>query len=118
MFGVSTTGEVKARWVADETGNGAGIWKSGSGSHPRPGTIMVSTGNGEAPSTPTLGDEPPGDLGESIVRLAVQPDGSLKAVDFFAPYNATYLDTWDADFASGGVTRCPENTSAHQPCRT
>ncbi len=109
VFGVSTTGEVKARWVADETGNGAGIWQSGSGlASDAPGTIMVSTGNGEAPSTPTLGDEPPGDLGESIVRLAVQPDGSLKAVDFFAPYNATYLDTWDADFASGGVTGLPE----------
>jgi hypothetical protein len=42
------------------------------------------------------------------VRLDVQSDGSLKAVDFFAPYNADFLDTWDADFASGGVTGLPE----------
>src|SRR5207253_8638974 len=43
-------------------------------------------------------------LGESAVRLAVQPDGSLKPVDFFAPFNAPEMDTFDADFASGGLT--------------
>ncbi len=114
VFGVSTEGTVsaggatKARWVADETGEGAGIWQSGAGlTSDGPGTILLSTGNGGAPSTPTPGDKPPTDLGESIVRLDVQPNGSLKAVDFFAPYNATYLDTWDADFASGGVTGLP-----------
>ncbi len=108
VFGVSTEGAVKARWVGDETGYGAGIWQSGAGlTSDGPGTILLSTGNGGAPSTPTPGDEPPTNLGESIVRLDVQPDGSLKPVDFFAPYNATYLDTWDADFASGGVTGLP-----------
>ncbi len=109
VFGVSTEGVVRARWVADETGEGAGIWQSGAGlTSDGPGTILLSTGNGGAPSKPTPGDTPPPDLGESIVRLDVQPDGSLKAVDFFAPYNASYLDTWDADFASGGVTGLPE----------
>jgi iron transport multicopper oxidase len=109
VFGVSTAGEVRARWVADETGEGAGIWQSGAGlASDGPGTILLSTGNGGAPSTPAPGDTPPPNLGESIVRLDVQPDGSLKAVDFFAPYNASYLDTWDADFASGGVTGLPE----------
>ncbi|HSZ14897.1 MAG TPA: choice-of-anchor D domain-containing protein [Solirubrobacteraceae bacterium] len=109
VFGVSTAGAVKARWVADETGEGAGIWQSGAGlTSDGPGTILLSTGNGGAPSTPTPGDTPPEDLGESIVRLDVQPGGSLKAVDFFAPYNASFLDSWDADFASGGVTGLPE----------
>jgi hypothetical protein len=109
VFGVSTAGEVKARWVADETGEGAGIWQSGAGlTSDGPGTILLSTGNGGAPTTPAPGDTPPTDLGESIVRLDVQPGGSLKAVDFFAPYNASFLDTWDADFASGGVTGLPE----------
>ena len=42
------------------------------------------------------------------MRLDVQPDGSLKAADFFAPFNATSLDEWDADFASGGVTGLPD----------
>ena len=109
VFGVSTTGEVKARWAADETGEGAGIWQSGAGlTSDGPGTILLSTGNGGAPSNPLPGDTPPEDLGESIVRLDVQSDGSLKAVDFFAPYDADFLDTWDADFASGGVTGLPE----------
>jgi hypothetical protein len=109
VFGVSTTGTVKARWVANETGEGAGIWQSGAGlTSDGPGNILLSTGNGGAPTTPTPGDTPPTDLGESIVRLQVQADGSLKATDFFAPFDAASLDEWDADFASGGVTGLPE----------
>ena len=109
VFGVSTAGVVKARWVADSTGNGAGIWQSGAGlTSDGPGSILVSTGNGGAPSTPAPGSSPPANLGESVVRLRVQSDGSLKPVDFFAPFDATSLDGWDADFASGGVTGLPE----------
>ncbi len=109
VFGVSTAGVVKARWVADATGNGAGIWQSGAGlTSDGPGSILLSTGNGGAPSTPTPGATPPANLGESIVRLQVQSDGSLKPIDFFAPFDADTLDTWDADFASGGVTGLPE----------
>jgi hypothetical protein len=109
VFGVSTAGAVKARWVADETGSGAGIWQSGAGlTSDGPGNILLSTGNGGAPATPTPGNTPPTNLGESIVRLQVQGDGSLKATDFFAPFDASSLDGWDADFASGGVTGLPE----------
>jgi hypothetical protein len=109
VFGVSTAGIVEARWVADESGEGAGIWQSGAGlTSDGPGNILLSTGNGGAPSTPTPGNTPPGNLGESIVRLQVQSNGSLKATDFFAPFDAASLDTWDADFASGGVTSLPE----------
>jgi hypothetical protein len=109
VFGVSTSGAIKARWVANEEGEGAGIWQSGAGlTSDGPGTILLSTGNGGAPDTPSPGDQPPQDLGESIVRLRVQSNGSLKATDFFAPFDAASLDTWDADFASGGVTGLPE----------
>ncbi len=112
VFGVSTegptTGEVKARWVADETGVGAGIWQSGSGlASDGEGSILLSTGNGEAPATPAPSDDPPADLGESVVRLSVQPNGSLVATNFFAPFDATLLSEYDADFASGGVTILP-----------
>lgn len=108
VFGVSSTGSVRARWVADATGSGAGIWQSGAGlTSDGPGTILLSTGNGGAPSKPTPGNKPPPDLGESVVRLRVQEDGSLKATDFFAPFDAASLDEWDADFASGGVTGLP-----------
>jgi iron transport multicopper oxidase len=108
VFGVSTTGTVKARWVADESGNGAGIWQSGAGlTSDGEGQILLSTGNGGAPTTPVAGSSPPENLGESVVRLQVQSDGSLKATDFFAPFDASSLDGWDADFASGGVTGLP-----------
>jgi len=109
VFGVSTSGAVKARWVADTSGNGAGIWQSGAGlTSDGPGNILISTGNGEAPTTPAPGSAPPANLGESIVRLQVQADGSLKPTDFFAPFDAASLDEWDADFASGGVTGLPQ----------
>jgi Abnormal spindle-like microcephaly-assoc'd, ASPM-SPD-2-Hydin/PQQ-like domain len=109
IFGVSTSGQVKARWVANQTEEGAGIWQSGAGlTSDGEGRILLSTGNGGAPTTPTPGKSPPANLGESVVQLQVQPDGSLKAVDFFAPFEAQYLDTWDADFASGGVTGLPD----------
>ena len=61
----------QARWVDDTTGNGAGIWQSGAGlTSDGPGTILLSTGNGGAPSTPTPGNTPPANLGESVVRAA------------------------------------------------
>ncbi|MCW2983166.1 MAG: legume lectin beta domain protein, partial [Conexibacter sp.] len=103
IFGVSTGGTIKARWTATTTGDGAGIWQSGSGlMSDGPGRLFVSTGNGGSPTGPSA--TPTGMFGESIVRLDVQPDGTLKAGDFFAPADATHLDDYDADFASGGVT--------------
>jgi len=108
VFGVSTGGVVKARWVADQTGNGAGIWQSGAGiTSDGSGRILLSTGNGGAPNSAIPGSTPPPNLGESVVRLNVQSDGTLRATDFFAPFDAYSLDSWDADFASGGVTGLP-----------
>ncbi len=108
IFGVSTAGKITARYTDDATETGAGIWQSGAGlTSDGPGTILFSTGNGGAPSQPAAGTSPPANLGESVVRVRVQPDGSLKAVDFFAPFDAKNLDENDADFASGGVTGLP-----------
>jgi hypothetical protein len=101
VFGVKTDGTIKARWAAAY--GGAGIWQAGSGlMSDGPGRIYLSTGNGGSPIAPQA---TPGDVfGESVVRLAVQAGGTLKAMDFFAPYDAADLDLYDADFASGGVT--------------
>jgi hypothetical protein len=108
VFGVSTSGQVKARWITVQTEEGAGIWQSGAGiTSDGPGTMLVSTGNGGAPRTPAPGSQPPANCGECIIRLRVQPDGTLKATDFFAPYDAEQLDQNDADFASGGITGLP-----------
>ncbi len=106
VFGVSESGQVKARWASDPAG--AGIWQSGAGlTSDGPGTILLSTGNGYIPEAPIPSDEPPIGLGQSVVRLRVQPNGTLKATEFFAPYDAETLNTWDADFGSGGVTGLP-----------
>jgi hypothetical protein len=108
VFGVSESGSVKARWTSETNSSGSGIWQSGAGlTSDGPGTILISTGNGSTPRAPTLGANPPGTLGEAIVRLRVQGDGTLAATDFFAPYDAETLAAWDADFASGGVTGLP-----------
>ncbi len=108
IFGVSTAGKVTARYVDNTSAEGAGIWQSGSGlTSDGPGTILFTTGNGGAPSKPAAGTSPPANLGESVVRVRVQGDGSLKPVDFFAPFNGPTLDENDADFASGGVTGLP-----------
>jgi hypothetical protein len=47
------------------------------------------------------------------VRLAVQPDGSLAAQDFFSPKNAPALDAADLDFGSGGPVALPFGTSTY-----
>jgi iron transport multicopper oxidase len=105
VFGVSTAGVLKARWVSIPSGSGGGIWQSGAGlTSDGANTLLLTTGNGGSPSTATPGKTPPSTLGESAVRLAVQADGSLKATDFFAPFDASSLDSKDADFGSGGLT--------------
>jgi hypothetical protein len=116
VFGVSaSTGDIKARWATLLKGDGAGIWQSGAGlMSDGPGRLFVSTGNGGSPKTAS--DTPSGYFGESIVRLGVQSDGTLKAQDFFAPGDAAHLDDYDADFASGGVTALRDDlfgTSQH-----
>ena len=106
---MSTAGQIKARWSAVTSGDGAGIWQSGAGlMSDGPGRLFVSTGNGGSPVGPS--DTPSGMFGESIVRLDVQGDGTLKANDFFAPADAAHLDDYDADFASGGVTALRDDT--------
>ena len=59
VFGVSTAGTIKARWVAVPSGNGAGIWQSGAGLFSDgPNSLMVSTGNTGAPHKPDPGQNP------------------------------------------------------------
>ncbi len=113
VVGVSTAGTTTAMWSDIETSDvdGAGIWQSGGGLvSDGPGRILLSTGNGGTQpedGPPILGASAPGDLGESVVRLQVQPDGSLEPADFFMAYNAANLDTWDADISSSAPVALP-----------
>ena len=114
VIGVNTGGTITTRW-SDEEGQGqtaqGGIWQSGSGiMSDGPGTMVVITSNGASASSPTPGNTPPQALGQSVVRLNVQPNGQLKPTDFFTPTNATQLSTIDADFGSGGAVELPPVT--------
>ena len=75
------------------------------------GSRLIS-GNGVSPP-PGPGTSPPGDLAESVVRLAVRPGGSLAAQDFFSPENAPALDSRDIDFGSGGPVGLPFGTQKY-----
>lgn len=110
VFGVSTaTHRVTARWVSVANFNGAGVWQAGVGlSSDRSGSILIATGNGGAPSAPAPGSSPPSFCGECVIRLDVQPDGTLKPIDFFAPFDAQQLDQGDTDFGSSGVVGLPD----------
>jgi iron transport multicopper oxidase len=110
VFGVSTSGQITARWAAvDGSALGGGIWQTGGAPVvDGPGTFIVSTGNGAVIQTPTPGNTPPAFLGESWVRLTVQGDGSLSATDFFMPYDASDLNAWDGDLGSGAPMGLPD----------
>ncbi len=109
VFGVSVAGQITARWVDNPAGDGAGIWQSGVGlMSDGPGTLLLTTGNGGAPSAAAPGSSPPASFGESVIRLNVGEDGKLTPVDFFTPFDAGQLDYWDADFGSGGIVGLPD----------
>ena len=114
VIGVSTSGQITTRW-SDEAGQGqtaqGGIWQSGSGiMSDGPGTMVVVTSNGATPPAPAPGNDPPGAIGQSVVRLDVGSSGQLKPVDFFTPSNAAELSSIDADFGSGGAVELPPQT--------
>jgi iron transport multicopper oxidase len=129
IFGVgavgnSNAGQITARWSdeagvpqTDPEGPGGGIWMSGSGLvSDGPGQIVFATGTGETASQPTADSPVPNTLAQSIVRLAVQPNGSLQPADFFTPYDGAALNSDDSDIGSGGVVGLPPQyfgTAAH-----
>ena len=110
VFGVSTSGQPTARWATVTNGDsGGGVWQAGVGlSSDRDGSILIATGNGGAPTVAAPGTSPPSSCGECVIRLDVQPDGTLEPVDFFAPFDALQLDQGDTDFGSSGVVGLPD----------
>ena len=113
--GVKISSGALTQW-SDETGvtdNQAGIWQSGGGvMSDGSGRIFVTSGNGISPAAGP-GNEPPGQLAESVIRLSVLTGGALAAKDFFSPANAPALDAGDVDFGSGGPVGLPFGTSKY-----
>jgi MYXO-CTERM domain-containing protein len=121
VVGISTRGFVQTLWTAEAgPGNpsGAGIWQSGGGLvSDGDGQILFATGNDWSSfPAPVSGKQPPATLGESIVRLSVQPDGTLAATDFFSPSERDALNQGDADLGSGAPVALPAGfgAGAHQ----
>lgn len=118
---VTTNGAIRSLWSTESgpgRGSGAAIWQSGGGLiSDGPGRIFFATGNGGAVTGPIGGKTPPPILAEAVVHVDVQANGTLRASDFFSPFNArSGLDPADADFGSGGPTAMPSalfGTPAH-----
>ncbi|MFI8521121.1 choice-of-anchor D domain-containing protein [Streptomyces sp. NPDC085481] len=118
LLGVNTTTRKTTMWATQDSSatGAAGIWQGGGAPvSDGPGRIFVTTGNGRTPPVGP-GNTPPGQLSESVVRLAVQSDGSLSAKDFFSPSDAEQLDQKDTDLGAGGPVALPGTpfgTSSH-----
>jgi MYXO-CTERM domain-containing protein len=119
VVGLSTQGFVQTLWSTEAGAGlwGGGIWQSGGGLvSDGDGQILFATANDwSALPGPVPGKRPPATLGESIVRLSVQPDGTLAATDFFSPSNRDTLNNGDADLGSGAPVALPASfgTSTH-----
>jgi hypothetical protein len=112
---VNTTTKAVSLW-SDEAGvtdSQGGIWQSGGGlMSDGSGRIFLASGNGVSPP-PGPGANPPPELGDSVVRLAVGSNGALSAADFFSPANAPTLDAGDKDFGSGAPVGLPFGSAAN-----
>ena len=114
-----TSGVTTARWTdvalvppsAPETGKpGGGIWQAGGRLlSDKPGEILLVAGNGAVPPAALPGTTPPPQLGESAIRLKVQPGGTLLPTDFWAPCNAQALADADQDIGSGAPLVLPDS---------
>ncbi len=112
IAGVTESGTLQTMYTTMGAGSsttGAGIWQAGGGLvSDGSGTILFATGNIGGPGNgPVAGNTPPADLGESVVRVNVQANGTLKPVDFFSPTDNVALDGDDLDFGSGAPVALP-----------
>ncbi len=111
IFGVTADGQIVHAWASSP--DGASIWQSGGGIvSDGPGQLIVTTGNGsavEGTSTPAPGpgSRPPAGLAESVVRVAVEAGGALRATDFFSPWDNLALDQSDYDLGSSSPMALP-----------
>ncbi len=117
VAGVNTTTRAETLWtdqpddanLPDEYG---GIWQGGGGLVSDGTSIYFATGNGKAPALGTPGSAAPtaAHLGQSMIKLRVESDGSLRPADFFSPGDSDEMTALDLDFGSGGPSLLPFGT--------
>ncbi len=125
IAGVSTRGRQTTLWTDEagpgSEGGGGGIWQASGGlSSDGPGQILFASGNAEGPETnhpdgTIAGHSPPLNLADSVVRLTVQKNGSLKATDFFAIHNDAKADEDDWDMSGSPVLLPAELSTPKYP---
>jgi hypothetical protein len=87
-----------AVWNATPDGQMGGIWQSGAAPAGDGEYAYVTTGNGDF-------DVHRGgrNFGDSILKLAVAPQGTLAVADYFTPYDQASLNAGDIEPGSGGT---------------
>jgi outer membrane protein assembly factor BamB len=113
IVGISTSGSVTTKWTSEsgqpsDPSPEGGFWHAGGPiTSDMSGQMLAVTGNGNVPPVGPVTQPAPGALGQSVIRLAVQPDGSLLATDYFSPANADELNVMDLDIGSSAVELLP-----------
>jgi hypothetical protein len=96
----------KAVFNASPDGDDSGIWEGDTGpAADEAGNIFLATGNG-------VFDAGKGgrDYGDSLLKLNGE---TLKLNDYFAPYDAAYLNANDSDLGSGGPVLLPDQSGVN-----
>jgi hypothetical protein len=104
-------------------GSLADVWAAGSAvAYDGQGGFYVSTGNGTFDTALNANGFPAeGDYGDSIVKLAFDPNGTsqpningygLKVVGYFTPSDQQSLDDLDLDVGSGGTVLLPSSAGS------
>ena len=106
-------------FITTPKGTDGGIWMEGAGlAADASGHLFVATGNGTFDATfDAQGLPVNGNFGDSILKLA--PDLGLATgkpvLDYFTPWNQSYMDNHDGDLGSGGVLLVPDQLGIHPP---
>jgi Abnormal spindle-like microcephaly-assoc'd, ASPM-SPD-2-Hydin/PQQ-like domain len=117
IAGVNTKTRSETLWTdmasdPGDPGQYGGIWQGGGGLLSIGKSIYFATANGTAPPQGTPGRDAPtlAHLGQSMIRMDVEKNGTLKPVDFFSPGDADRMTSVDHDFGSGGPILLPFGT--------
>jgi len=120
IAGVNTKTHSETLWTDQPGDSGTdaeygGIWQGGGGLLTDGKSIYFATANGTAPPLGAPGSAAPrlAHLGQSMIKLNVEKNGSLRPADFFSPGDADRMTAADHDFGSGGPILLPFGTKRY-----
>ncbi len=110
IIGLSAaTGETVTTWTAQagpSASTGGGIWMAGGALASDGANIWFATGNAAGTSLGSFqqfGQNVPQAIGQAVVKLGLGTNNTLRATDFFCPYDYVSSNRADQDFGSSGV---------------